>query len=122
MLTEISLGKVLKKIIFENKCLVPCIGGYRTFVMGKDRINENLDNLMQIIKRKKLLQAPPLTEQCNLRCRYCIYSDENESFREFGTRKKNSSFCLVRLFCGDLILHQKERKFLIFWTFFECCG
>ena len=31
------------------------------------------------------------------------------------------SFCLVRFFCGDNILHQKGRGFLIFLVFFERC-
>lgn len=31
-----------------------------------------------------------LTEKCNLRCKYCIYSDENSNFRSFG--HKNMSF------------------------------
>lgn len=30
-------------------------------------------------------------------------------------------FCLVRFFCGELILHQKGRRFLIFWAIFESC-
>ena len=72
-----------------------------------------LNNLKNTIDKENLLKAPPLTEfgslhtrfdlikdqiennlaqitlelteKCNLRCKYCIYTEENESFRGFDS-------------------------------------
>jgi hypothetical protein len=33
------------------------------------------------------------------------------------SHKESSFFCLVDNCCGDFILHQKGRRFLIFWYF-----
>lgn len=81
--------------------------------MDKNRLLACLENLKKVIEKEQLLQAPPLkefsslhsdfegvkqqiennlqqmtlelTEKCNLRCKYCIYSEGNESHRDFDT-------------------------------------
>lgn len=80
--------------------------------LKKNELLDCLEQLIQLVSEEKLLQAPPLTEfsaihtnfedtqkeienhleqitlelteKCNLRCKYCIYSEENESHRGFG--------------------------------------
>lgn len=37
------------------------------------------------------------------------------------SHKESFLFCLVDESCGDYILHQKGKRFLIFWGFFESC-
>lgn len=81
--------------------------------MEKNALLDCLEQLVKLINEEQLFQAPPLTEfsaihtnfddtkkeienhleqitlelteRCNLRCKYCIYSSDNESHREFGT-------------------------------------
>lgn len=100
--------KVLNNI-FENDG----IGEIQALGMNEGELFECLNNLKESITKEKLLQAPPLTEfasshnkfesvkeqiesnlqqitlevtqKCNLRCKYCIYSDDNETFRAFDT-------------------------------------
>jgi uncharacterized protein len=74
-------------------------------------LNRSLNILVDTIEKEFMLQAPPLksfsgdqtlnlednlnrelkqiildvTEKCNLRCKYCIYGDNNEKFRDFSS-------------------------------------
>jgi len=99
--------KILKSL-FDNNCLHSSLFSEIDETMFKDC----LDNLTQIITKENLFQAYPLTgyssshgdfnltkevisrgleqitleltERCNLRCKYCIYSDEYELYRNFS--------------------------------------
>lgn len=95
--------------IFENNGLE----NLKLLNMDTDLLVKKLEDLISVIEKENLLKAPPLTEfsslhrdfdalkeqiennlqqitlelteKCNLRCKYCIYSDENTSFRDFDT-------------------------------------
>lgn len=43
--------------------------------------------LEQIIKDGLQNVTLEVTEQCNLRCKYCIYQEDHTEYREFGTKK-----------------------------------
>lgn len=54
-----------------------------------------------------------LTEQCNLRCKYCIYGEENDRFRNFSGRSMTREIAKKGL---DYILtHGKEQIFVTFY-------
>ncbi|MBU5299506.1 radical SAM protein [Clostridium sporogenes] len=78
--------------------------------LSKHEIQVALEGVMEAIEKENIFQATPLekfdgahmqdlslavpqnmqqiilevTEECNLRCDYCIYNDENDGFRDFG--------------------------------------
>jgi len=78
-------------------------------------IESALNTLLALVEQEKILQAPSfqefitpkqselsdlinagieqvileLTEKCNLRCKYCIYQDENVGFRNFSKKDMN---------------------------------
>lgn len=80
--------------------------------MEEHELIEALIELKEAVNDENLLQAPPvkafsgpnvenlvpyinegleqitleLSERCNLRCGYCIYGQQNDLFRDFGTR------------------------------------
>lgn len=80
--------------------------------LDAQKMELGLEEIKQAILEERILQAPPikkfsgahldsleqyvneglqqiileLTEQCNLRCSYCIYGENNDLFREFGQK------------------------------------
>ncbi|MBO5469663.1 MAG: hypothetical protein J6A03_08015 [Lachnospiraceae bacterium] len=44
----------------------------------------NLEGLVDQGCQQLILEA---TEECNLRCRYCIYGDDTKNFRDFGNKR-----------------------------------
>ena len=73
--------------------------------LSEAELLDALENIRELIEKYKICQAPvyekfqtqdmkfnqdglvqqvilELTEQCNLRCKYCIYGEENERFRD----------------------------------------
>lgn len=95
--------------IFENEG----VKNIQSLEMSDEQLLECLKKIKNVFVEEKLLQAPPLTEfsslhgdfelikeqiksnlqqitleiteKCNLRCKYCIYTDENEAHRNFDT-------------------------------------
>ena len=49
-----------------------------------------------------------ITERCNFRCNYCIYSEGYESFRKFGN--KDMSFDAAQKAIDDLKSRSKNQK------------
>ena len=45
--------------------------------------DETLRDLLRYDLRQVILE---LTEQCNMRCRYCIYNEHNEGYRNFSPK------------------------------------
>ena len=77
--------------------------------LQEKELQEALESIKSLVEKENILRAPvyqkfctqeierteeisinqvilELTEQCNLRCRYCIYGDGNETFRDFSSR------------------------------------
>lgn len=71
-----ALDNVLNTITEENLLKAPKLTTFASvhsdFKALKGKIENNLEQI-----------TLELTERCNLRCKYCIYSDENESYRGF---------------------------------------
>lgn len=71
--------QTLKKAIVEEKLLqAPPLTEFSSLHSEFDLIQEQVESNLQQITLE-------LTEKCNLRCKYCIYSDGNETFRDFDT-------------------------------------
>lgn len=84
-----------------------------TFLISLTKVDPNaVKNLLQTIDAERLFQRPPLlsmgkeiaagvtdteqkveqiilevTEQCNFRCKYCVYSEDFSGNRDFGNRR-----------------------------------
>lgn len=58
----------------EKICQAPVYKKFRTQDIELEQIND----IQQVIIE--------LTEQCNLRCKYCIYNEDHENFRGFSTQ------------------------------------
>lgn len=109
ILTCTSDEYAVLKYIFEHDG----INGIADLEMDSSILLKTLKEIEETIKNEHILQAPPLkefssfhnnmdsvkemvgnhlqqitlelTERCNLRCKYCIYTEENETFRNFNT-------------------------------------
>lgn len=85
--------------------------------IGDDDLEDTLEKIIQAVEIEHILQAPPVTteniicptkdellhkydsinsitlevtERCNLRCDYCIYGEEHDDYRSFGTKDMSS--------------------------------
>lgn len=67
-----------------------------------------IENLEDAISNELAQVTLEVTESCNLRCKYCIYSNNFESFRDFGT--KMMSFTIAKRAIDDLINRSKHEK------------
>ncbi len=103
--------------------------------LPKDDIIAALDEICEAIEKEHILSAPclseenicgehfkledslqhnmssitlELTEQCNLRCRYCVYSDTNEDYRTFG--EQDMSFDTAKKAIDFLMAHSPKGK------------
>lgn len=47
-------------------------------------VGEGVDCLEQKLKKEIISVTLEITERCNLRCKYCIYNEDDKSHREFG--------------------------------------
>lgn len=125
------------KNIFENNGL----SGIEEIGMDEEHLISIVKGLKEIIEEERLLQAPPLTEfsslhsefdslkeqiennlqqitlevteRCNLRCKYCIYTEGNETFRDFDTH--NMSWEIAQKAIDYGIKHSGERLAVTFY-------
>lgn len=116
-------------------------GDVQSLGMNDDGLLECLRVLKKTIVEEKLLQAPPLTEfasshsqfelvkeqiesnlqqitlevtqNCNLRCKYCIYSDDNDGFRDFDTHDMTWDIAKKAIDYG--IAHSREKLSVSFY-------
>ncbi|WP_455258520.1 radical SAM protein [Peptoniphilus asaccharolyticus] len=108
---EINLNqyKILSYLLKTNS-----IKDFNEFVLPNQELKRDIDELYNNILRHNLLSAPivskenisdisgklenilsenmssltlELTEECNLRCKYCIYGNTNSKYRSFGNKK-----------------------------------
>lgn len=49
----------------------------------------HINNLKELVDQGCRQLILEVTENCNLRCKYCIYGEETENFRGFGARQMN---------------------------------
>ncbi len=74
---ELSIGNILNLISSENILITSVQNKF--FIPTKDELNNSaIHGIEQVVLE--------LTEQCNLRCKYCIYHEENPQFRGFSTK------------------------------------
>ena len=98
--------RVLKEL-FENSRIMDSIEG-----VSKSQLQEAYKNIWNLVEQEHILQVRPdlkfvrgsdetmrdllhydlqqivleLTEQCNMRCRYCIYNEHNDHYRNFSPK------------------------------------
>lgn len=80
-----AYSNIWEKICNENILQVP---RYKSFVRESD---EALADLLHYDLQQIILE---LTEQCNLRCKYCIYNEYNPGYRNFS--KKTMTWDIVK--------------------------
>ncbi len=128
--------KVLESI-FENDG----IDSLDTLQMKETDILDSLCNIRSIVNNENILKAPPLTEfssihsdfdslkdnienrleqitlelteKCNLRCKYCIYSDNNSTHRDFDSNDMNWETAKEAIEYG--MAHSGERLSIAFY-------
>lgn len=91
---EEGLEEICKAIETQNLFSAPILS--KENIMGQHfALRENLKNNMSSITLE-------LTERCNLRCKYCVYSEINKDYRTFGekdmsieTAKKSIDFLMA---------------------------
>ena len=102
--------------------------------IANEELYASLQEIKEAVQNENILQAPPvltmvgpqthslketiygdlkqitleITERCNFRCNYCIYSEGYESFREFGN--KDMSFDAAQKAIDDLKNRSKNQK------------
>lgn len=95
-----------------------------TFLISLTKVDPNaVKNLLQTIDAERLFQRPPLlsmgkeiaagvtdteqkveqiilevTEQCNFRCKYCVYSEDFSGNRDFGNRRMPTEIAFKAIF------------------------
>ncbi len=98
--------KILKELFDNNKITDSLVG------VNKARLQEAYENIWSMIENEHILQVRSdlnfvresnetlrdlihydlqqivleLTEQCNMRCRYCIYNEHNDHYRNFSPK------------------------------------
>ena len=98
--------KILKEL-FDNGRITDSIDG-----VSETRLQEAYENIWNMVEHEHILQVRPdskfvresdetmrdllhydlqqivleLTEQCNMRCRYCIYNEHNDHYRNFSPK------------------------------------
>ena len=68
-------------------------------------LTESFNHLQQICLE--------LTERCNLRCEYCIYHDNNDQFRNYGTN--DMSIDTAKLAIDYLMEHSDRKAYIAFY-------
>ncbi len=104
--------------------------------LSEAELLDALENIRELIEKYKICQAPvyekfqtqdmkfnqdglvqqvilELTEQCNLRCKYCIYGEENERFRNFSGR--NMSWEVARKGLDYVLAHSGDEISVTFY-------
>ena len=102
--------------------------------IANEELYASLQEIKEAVQNENILQAPPvltmvgpqthsleetiygdlkqitleITERCNFRCNYCIYSEGYESFRKFGN--KDMSFDVAQKAIDDLKNRSKNQK------------
>ncbi len=102
--------------------------------IANEELYASLQEIKEAVQNENILQAPPvltmvgpqthsleetiygdskqitleITERCDFRCNYCIYSEGYESFREFGN--KDMSFDAAQKAIDDLKNRSKNQK------------
>ena len=97
-----------------------------TFLISLTKVDPNaVKNLLQTIDAERLFQRPPLlsmgkeiaagvtdteqkveqiilevTEQCNFRCKYCVYSEDFSGNRDFGNRRMPTEIAFKAIVCS----------------------
>ncbi|MDE7367001.1 MAG: radical SAM protein, partial [Lachnospiraceae bacterium] len=79
---------VLKDTLSELRTTIEECNLFQAPVLKEFQCPHN-ENLKEIIGTSCSQLILELTEACNLRCRYCIYGDSNESYRAFSNKKMN---------------------------------
>ncbi len=102
---DVALGNIRKVITDENLLQAP----FKTeFISPMHK--EDLDKSMQERVRMITLE---LTEECNLRCRYCIYNDQFNKVRGFS--KREMSIETVQAAIDFLAMHGGENISIAFY-------
>ena len=91
---EQALEEICKAIETQNLFSAPILS--KENITGSHfELSENVNNNMSSITLE-------LTERCNLRCKYCVYSETNSDYRTFGendmsieTAKKSIDFLMT---------------------------
>ncbi|MGL5714069.1 MAG: radical SAM protein [Paraclostridium sp.] len=92
-----ALKEIKEAIESEKILLAP------TLNLENLRTVENLEKIYQNSINSVLLEV---TEKCNLRCKYCIYNENYDGYREFG--KIDMDFSIAEKAIDFLINHSKE--------------
>ncbi len=105
--------------------------------MDEDTLLSSLKELFKTVDEQHILQAPPvhelygpqvyeldeallsqrtqimleLTEECNMRCKYCIYHSGNGGYREFG--KNGMDFNVAKLALDQFLLNSKKEELYV---------
>lgn len=131
-----KVARVKKNVYLVLKCLLENNDFDSLFELNisNDNIIMSLNEIVQAIKEQHILSAPiletltgnsvlrledlldsqlcnitlELTEECNLRCRYCIYNHSYPNYREFGHR--NMTFEIAKKAIDFLNKHSSTSK------------
>lgn len=80
--------------------------------LSRDNISGQHLNLEENLKENMSSITLELTERCNLRCKYCVYSKTNDDYRSFG--EKDMTFETAQKAIDFLMLHsQRDKKVYI---------
>lgn len=73
----LALNSIKAAIISENLFKAPKLTEFATAHTKFDLMKNNIENNLEQITLE-------LTEECNLRCKYCIYTEDNTDYRNFN--------------------------------------
>lgn len=91
-----SLMDVLHGIRNENILQAPEL---------KSFIGLQISSLEEELRSKRAQITLELTERCNMRCKYCIYHEDQGGYRKFG--RQDMSFDIAKRAIDDLVDHSK---------------
>lgn len=97
----IALEKIKLLVETEKILQAPIYDKFRSQDMEVIQLN----NIQQVILE--------LTEQCNLRCRYCIYNEDHEDFRGFST--KNMTWEVAKKALDFVFAHSGKELYVTFY-------
>ena len=138
---DTGTGKVLECeenefLVVENILRHSGLSSLEETGLSEDSLLTALENIKLLTETEKIFQAPvynkfrsqdmevkqnhnihqiilELTEQCNLRCRYCVYNEDHEDFRGFST--KNMTWEIAKKALDFAITHSEEEFFVTFY-------